>query len=53
MLRRSNNVGEFPGHFVFPGGHAEVTNLEISRYYLLYGQFIFYVNTMINSGPVE
>ncbi|RAL46122.1 hypothetical protein DM860_006276 [Cuscuta australis] len=23
VLRRSNNVGEFPGYFVFPGGHPE------------------------------
>ncbi|KAI5322130.1 hypothetical protein L3X38_031202 [Prunus dulcis] len=23
VLQRSNNVGEFPGHFVFPGGHPE------------------------------
>jgi len=26
VLQRSNNVGEFPGHFVFPGGHPEVLN---------------------------
>lgn len=24
VLQRSNNVGEFPGYFVFPGGHPEV-----------------------------
>lgn len=24
VLRRSNRVGEFPGYFVFPGGHPEV-----------------------------
>ncbi|XWS74190.1 hypothetical protein CRYUN_Cryun02cG0194800 [Craigia yunnanensis] len=24
VLQRSNNVGEFPGHFVFPGGHPEI-----------------------------
>lgn len=29
VLQRSNNVGEFPGHFVFPGGHPEVFNSEI------------------------
>ncbi|GFQ06364.1 nudix hydrolase 9 [Phtheirospermum japonicum] len=23
VLQRSTNVGEFPGHFVFPGGHPE------------------------------
>ncbi|XP_058109859.1 nudix hydrolase 9 isoform X4 [Magnolia sinica] len=23
VLQRSYNVGEFPGHFVFPGGHSE------------------------------
>jgi len=28
VLQRSNNVGEFPGHFVFPGGHPEVLNGE-------------------------
>lgn len=27
LLQRSNNVGEFPGHFVFPGGHPEVYSL--------------------------
>lgn len=27
VLQRSNNVGEFPGHFVFPGGHPEVSSL--------------------------
>lgn len=27
VLQRSNNVGEFPGHFVFPGGHPEVLSL--------------------------
>lgn len=29
LLQRSNNVGEFPGHFVFPGGHPEVFNIVI------------------------
>lgn len=24
ILQRSRNVGEFPGYFVFPGGHSEV-----------------------------
>ncbi|KAG5118649.1 hypothetical protein JHK82_033069 [Glycine max] len=24
VLQRSDNVGEFPGHFVFPGGHPEL-----------------------------
>lgn len=24
VLERSHNVGEFPGHLVFPGGHSEV-----------------------------
>lgn len=24
LLQRSYNVGEFPGYFVFPGGHSEV-----------------------------
>lgn len=30
VLQRSNNVGEFPGHFVFPGGHPEVLNGEMN-----------------------
>lgn len=30
ILRRSNNVGEFPGHYVFPGGHPEVQNDMLS-----------------------
>lgn len=25
VLQRSHNVGEFPGYYVFPGGHSEVT----------------------------
>ncbi|RZB74793.1 Nudix hydrolase 9 isoform G [Glycine soja] len=29
VLQRSDNVGEFPGHFVFPGGHPEVFNGEM------------------------
>lgn len=34
MLQRSNKVGEFPGHFVFPGGHPEVPILyfRITRF---------------------
>ena len=24
VLQRSNNVGESPGYYVFPGGHSEV-----------------------------
>lgn len=30
VLQRSYNVGEFPGYFVFPGGHSEVTLYCIS-----------------------
>ncbi|XP_010033178.2 nudix hydrolase 9 isoform X1 [Eucalyptus grandis] len=30
VLRRSNNVGEFPGHFVFPGGHPEPQEIGIA-----------------------
>lgn len=37
VLQRSNNVGEFPGHFVFPGGHPEVFNREIKILNLLNG----------------
>lgn len=33
VLQRSHNVGEFPGHFVFPGGHPEVFNLEDDRFH--------------------
>ncbi|KAF8402818.1 hypothetical protein HHK36_010909 [Tetracentron sinense] len=29
VLQRSNNVGEFPGHFVFPGGHPEPQEIGI------------------------
>ncbi|KAA8543924.1 hypothetical protein F0562_021899 [Nyssa sinensis] len=29
VLQRSNNVGEFPGHFVFPGGHPEPQEVGI------------------------
>ncbi|XP_043714913.1 nudix hydrolase 9 isoform X1 [Telopea speciosissima] len=29
VLQRSNNVGEFPGHFVFPGGHPEPHEIGI------------------------
>ncbi|XP_043817872.1 nudix hydrolase 9 isoform X3 [Manihot esculenta] len=29
VLRRSSNVGEFPGHFVFPGGHPEPEEVGI------------------------
>ncbi|CAN0910880.1 Nudix hydrolase 9, partial [Linum grandiflorum] len=30
VLRRSENVGEFPGYFVFPGGHPEPGQIEAS-----------------------
>jgi hypothetical protein len=30
VLQRSNNVGEFPGYFVFPGGHPEVFHSTIN-----------------------
>lgn len=29
VLQRSNNVGEFPGYFVFPGGHPEPQEIGI------------------------
>lgn len=29
VLQRSNNVGEFPGYFVFPGGHPEPQEVAI------------------------
>ncbi|KAG6436872.1 hypothetical protein SASPL_101776 [Salvia splendens] len=32
VLQRSANVGEFPGHFVFPGGHPEPKELGIIRH---------------------
>lgn len=28
VLQRSNNVGEFPGYLVFPGGHPEVHQIN-------------------------
>ncbi|XP_012064954.1 nudix hydrolase 9 isoform X2 [Jatropha curcas] len=30
VLQRSSNVGEFPGHFVFPGGHPEPEEVGIT-----------------------
>uniref|UniRef100_A0A2N9FAK6 Nudix hydrolase domain-containing protein n=1 Tax=Fagus sylvatica TaxID=28930 RepID=A0A2N9FAK6_FAGSY len=32
VLRRSNNVGEFPGHYVFPGGHPEPQEIGITSH---------------------
>ncbi|OMO67664.1 hypothetical protein CCACVL1_20408 [Corchorus capsularis] len=32
VLQRSNNVGEFPGHFVFPGGHPEPQDAGIETH---------------------
>ncbi|XP_038901217.1 nudix hydrolase 9 isoform X2 [Benincasa hispida] len=32
LLQRSNNVSEFPGHFVFPGGHPEPQELGIESH---------------------
>ncbi|CAL0304117.1 unnamed protein product [Lupinus luteus] len=32
VLQRSNNVGEFPGHFVFPGGHPEPQEIGIASH---------------------
>ncbi|KAG6681574.1 hypothetical protein I3842_13G100600 [Carya illinoinensis] len=32
VLRRSSNVGEFPGHFVFPGGHPEPQEIGITSH---------------------
>ncbi|KAJ0979418.1 hypothetical protein J5N97_014892 [Dioscorea zingiberensis] len=32
VLQRSNNVGEFPGYFVFPGGHSEPLEVGISAH---------------------
>ncbi|XWS53187.1 hypothetical protein CRYUN_Cryun11dG0136400 [Craigia yunnanensis] len=32
VLQRSNNVGEFPGHFVFPGGHPEPQEVGIETH---------------------
>ncbi|KOM50765.1 hypothetical protein LR48_Vigan08g159200 [Vigna angularis] len=32
VLQRSNNVGEFPGHFVFPGGHPEPQEIDITSH---------------------
>ncbi|KAE9616637.1 putative NUDIX hydrolase domain-containing protein [Lupinus albus] len=33
VLQRSNNVGEFPGHFVFPGGHPEPQEIGIASHH--------------------
>ncbi|KAL5711146.1 Nudix hydrolase 9 [Ranunculus cassubicifolius] len=32
VLQRSNNVGEFPGHFVFPGGHPEPQEIGLAAH---------------------
>ncbi|XP_026427823.1 nudix hydrolase 9-like [Papaver somniferum] len=32
VLQRSHNVGEFPGYFVFPGGHPEPGEVGISSH---------------------
>ncbi|CAK8575969.1 unnamed protein product [Lathyrus sativus] len=32
VLQRSNNVGEFPGYFVFPGGHPEPQEIGITSH---------------------
>ncbi|KAL8191654.1 hypothetical protein R6Q57_028385 [Mikania cordata] len=32
VLQRSNNVGEFPGYLVFPGGHPEPEEVEITSH---------------------
>ncbi|KAH6766206.1 nudix hydrolase-like protein 9 [Perilla frutescens var. hirtella] len=32
VLQRSANVGEFPDHFVFPGGHPEPKEVGITRH---------------------
>lgn len=34
VLRRSDNVGEFPGHYVFPGGHPEPMSVGIDSHQL-------------------
>ncbi|KAJ8636953.1 hypothetical protein MRB53_011220 [Persea americana] len=33
VLQRSYNVGEFPGHFVFPGGHSEPEEIGLSAHH--------------------
>lgn len=51
ILRRSNNVGEFPGHFVFPGGHPEVLiyNLAASSlYWSMSSVNLFIVPSFVN-----
>lgn len=35
VLKRSDNVGEFPGFYVFPGGHPEVNRHYKSDYFSL------------------
>ncbi|URE44397.1 NUDIX domain [Musa troglodytarum] len=38
VLQRSYNVGEFPGYFVFPGGHSEPQEIGISAHLTDKGQ---------------
>ncbi|KAK7312513.1 hypothetical protein VNO77_36422 [Canavalia gladiata] len=44
VLQRSNNVGEFPGHFVFPGGHPEPQEIGITSH-----QYVNELTESINS----
>ncbi|KAG8387773.1 hypothetical protein BUALT_Bualt02G0056100 [Buddleja alternifolia] len=49
VLQRSTNVGEFPGHFVFPGGHAEPQEVDITSHNT-YGEI---TNQMVNRKVSE
>lgn len=35
VLQRSHNVGEFPGYYVFPGGHSEVNLTLLIPFFLV------------------
>lgn len=37
VLQRSNNVGEFPGHYVFPGGHPEPEEIGVMSHQIADG----------------
>lgn len=40
VLQRSYNVGEFPGYYVFPGGHSEVTSQNMCTVLAYWAQLI-------------
>ncbi|XP_073269772.1 nudix hydrolase 9 [Primulina huaijiensis] len=48
VLQRSTNVGEFPGHFVFPGGHPEPQEVGITSHHRNFELSHQMVNDMVS-----